>query len=102
MDRFATDSKDGAILNCRVVPASSRNSFAEISGETVRVKITAAPVDGMANKGLIAFLSKSLKIPKSDIKIVRGETAKRKVLLLVGKKAAEVAEKIVNMIKESE
>jgi hypothetical protein len=101
MDRFATDSKEGAILNCRVVPASSRNSFSDIAGGAVKVKITAAPVDGMANRSLIAFLSKSLKMPKGDIKIIRGETAKRKVLLLEGRTAAEVAEKIMKMIKES-
>ena len=101
MDRFATDSKEGVILSCRVVPSSSRNSFSEIAGDAVKVKITAPPVEGMANRGLIAFLSKSLKIPKRSIRIVRGETAKRKVLLLEGKNAAEVAEKIVKMIKGS-
>lgn len=100
MDLFATDSKDGVVLNCRVLPSSSRNSFAEIAGDAVKVKITAPPVDGKANLGLISFLSKSLKIPKGNIKLVRGETAKRKVLLLEGKNAAEVAERILKMIKE--
>jgi hypothetical protein len=101
MVRFAADSKGGVILNCRVLPSSSRNSFAEVAGGELKIKITAPPVDGMANKGLIVFLSKSLKIPKGDIKIIRGETGKRKVLLLEGKKASEVTEIIMKMVKES-
>jgi len=46
-----------------------------------KIKITAQPIDGKANKCLIEFLSKTFKIPKSSIEIVKGETSKEKTIL---------------------
>jgi len=45
------------------------------------IKITAQPIENKANKALIEFLSKSLKIAKSNIEIVKGETSKEKTIL---------------------
>jgi uncharacterized protein len=46
----------------------------------LNVRVTAVPEDGKANKALIALLSKHLKIPKSAIKIIRGETNRLKTI----------------------
>lgn len=46
----------------------------------LNVRVTAVPEDGKANKALIALLSKTWKIPKSEIKIIRGETSRLKTL----------------------
>ena len=48
----------------------------------IKVKLTAQPIEGKANKALVEFLSKQLKIPKTSIEILRGETSKDKTLLL--------------------
>ena len=50
--------------------------------EGIKIKITAQPVDGKANKALVEFLSKYFKIPKTSIEIVKGHTSKEKTLLL--------------------
>lgn len=71
--------KDGAIIFAvRVIPRSSTN---EIVGEldgALKIKLSAPPVDGAANKELIKFLSKSFGISKSQIEIISGETSKKK------------------------
>ena len=46
------------------------------------MSLNAPPIDGAANMALIAFISKLLKIPKSNIAIVRGEKSRSKSLLL--------------------
>jgi uncharacterized protein (TIGR00251 family) len=46
--------------------------------------VTAPPVDGKANKALIALLAKEFKAPKSKIKIVQGETSRDKLIELPG------------------
>jgi len=46
------------------------------------VRIKAPPVDGKANEALLAFLSKALSCPRSNIEIVRGETGRRKLIRL--------------------
>lgn len=70
---------DGILVNIKIVPNSSKNDIV-LEDEFVKVKITAQPVEGKANKALIEFLSKKFKIPKTSIEIVKGETNKEKTL----------------------
>lgn len=72
---------DGLIIKLKISPNASKNEIIKTE-EGVKVKITAQPVDGKANKALIEFLSKHFKIPKSSIEILRGETSKEKTLLI--------------------
>ena len=73
--------KEGLLLSLKISPNSSKNEFI-INGDSIKLKITAPPVDGKANKFLTEFLSKNFKIPKSSIEIVKGETSKEKTILL--------------------
>lgn len=73
-------TSEGILVNIKIVPNSSKNDII-LEDEFVKVKITAQPIEGKANKALIEFLSKRFKIPKTSIKIVRGEMNKEKTLL---------------------
>ena len=75
------ETKDGIIFSLRISPNASKNAIIK-DGELFKVKITAQPIDGKANKALIEFLSKQFKVPKSYFEIVRGETSKEKTLLI--------------------
>ena len=66
----------------RVQPKSSKDEFAEVLGERIKLRITAPPVDGKANKHLIKLLSKWFKVPKSSISIKSGETGRNKHLII--------------------
>ncbi len=72
-------TSEGVLVNIKIVPNSSKNDIV-LEDEFVKVKITAQPVEGKANKALIEFLSKKFKIPKTSIEIVKGETNKEKTL----------------------
>ena len=71
---------NGILVNIKIVPNSSKNDIV-LEDEFVKVKVTAQPIEGKANKALIEFLSKKFKIPKTSIEIVKGETTKEKTLL---------------------
>lgn len=74
-------TKEGLILNIKISPNSSKNAI--LRDETgIKIKLTAQPIEGKANKALVEFLSKQLKIPKTSIEILKGETSKEKTLLL--------------------
>lgn len=73
--------EDGIIVKLKISPNASKNEIIK-TDDGVKVKITAQPVEGKANKALIEFLSKHFKIPKSSIEILRGETSKEKTLLI--------------------
>jgi len=77
------EQKDGGlILKIVVAPRSASCAFAGVIDGRLKVKLTSPPVDGKANEELVKFLSKTLKIPKSSIEITKGETSKKKTLLL--------------------
>ncbi len=68
------------LLHIKVQPRASSDALAEIIGDALKVRITAAPVDGKANKHLIAFLAKTFKVAKSDIELLSGQTGRDKRL----------------------
>ncbi len=74
------ETKDGLIVNIKIAPNSKKNEIIR-EEEFVKIKITAQPIDGKANKALVEFLSKNFKIPKTSIKILKGETSKEKTIL---------------------
>ncbi len=73
------ETENGIIITFKILPNSSRNEFVK-NGDEIKVKITAQPIDGKANKCLIEFLSKTFKVPKSYFEIIRGETSKEKTI----------------------
>lgn len=78
-----TDKK----IQIKLTPKASRSFIRgwdiDVHGQKVlKVCVTAVPEKGKANKALIALLSKSWRIPKSSIEIIRGETDKLKLIVL--------------------
>jgi uncharacterized protein (TIGR00251 family) len=79
----------GILLDIRVTPKSGRDAIDGIerlsSGQPVlKVRVRALPTEGEANAAAIALISKSLKLPKSNIALERGGTARVKTLRLAG------------------
>ena len=73
---------DDLELRLKVQPKASSDQFAEVledeTGQQIKLRITAPPVDGKANKHVIAFLSKQFRVPKSAIELLCGETSRNK------------------------
>lgn len=74
----------GVRLSVRVQPKASRNAVTMDGNGRVRVALTAPPVDGEANKALIAFLAGSLRVSKRDIVLVQGTASREKVVEIAG------------------
>ena len=72
-------SDNEVFLDVRVIPNSSKNSISH-EEEFLKVKLTAPAVDNKANKALVEYLSKLLKMPKTSIEIISGHTSKNKRL----------------------
>lgn len=72
---------DGILISLKVIPNSSKNELIK-ADNSLRLKITAPPIDNKANKFVIEFFSKKLKVPKTSIKIIRGETSREKTIFL--------------------
>ncbi len=81
---------EGVTFTVRVLPRSSRNEFAGEQEGALKVKLTAPPVEGAANKMLVKFISGALKVPKSAVSIVTGETGRTKTISVSGVSAADI------------
>jgi len=80
---------DHLLLAVRLTPNGGRNAFdgVDVSADGLahlKARVSAVPEKGKANKALIVLLSKSLKIPKSLISVVSGDTARQKILRIDG------------------
>lgn len=80
---------DHVRLAIRLTPNGGRDAIdgIEPDGEgtmVLKMRVTAVPEKGRANKALIALIAKSLGIPKSSISLVSGDTARKKILRIDG------------------
>ncbi len=93
------DGKKGAALAVRVTPRASKNEICEVlSDGTVKVHLTAPPVDGAANEALLKFLANVLKVPISHLDVVAGTKGRDKIISVVDMDAATLHKKIVENI----
>ena len=67
-------------LRIKVRPASKTDEIVREGDGSLKVKIKAQPVEGKANKYLVEYLSDVLKLPKSKITLLKGETNSFKTL----------------------
>ena len=78
---FYEIKEDRVSLRIKAQPNASRSEFADLYGEdAIKIRIKAPAVEGAANKELVKFLSKSFKVPKSDIIFKTGQNSKVKIL----------------------
>lgn len=67
-------------IKIRVIPRAKFDRVEMQSDGTYRVHTTAAPADGDANAAVIKMLARHFDVPKSSIKIIRGQSTRDKVI----------------------
>jgi len=68
------------IIKAKIVPGSSKNKIVGVYNDTIKIAVTAPPVEGKANKKCIAYLAKYFDVAKSKIEIISGQTSKNKLI----------------------
>ncbi|MBN1268101.1 MAG: YggU family protein [Kiritimatiellae bacterium] len=74
----------GVVINVRVVPRGSANRVEGPLGDALKIRLTAPPVEGKANKALVHFLADALGLPASRISLLSGERGRHKQVLVRG------------------
>jgi uncharacterized protein (TIGR00251 family) len=74
---FRWDGED-LILDCHLQPKASKDEFAGLHGERLKIRLTAPPVEGKANAHLLAFLGKAFGVAKSLVSLESGELNRQK------------------------
>lgn len=79
-----------AFLRVRVVARASRTQVSRDASGVVRIHLTAAPVDGAANRALIALLAERLGLPRRAFELTRGERSRDKLVCVHDTSPAEL------------
>jgi uncharacterized protein (TIGR00251 family) len=92
---FRVEEREGSVrFTVRAQPRASRTEIAGAYGDSVKIRLTAPPVEGAANAELIAFLAKKLGVPKSAVRVVKGERGREKVVEVDGRSAEDVGARL--------
>ena len=94
----ARAASDRVCLTIRVVPRASRTRLSWDATGALRAHLTAAPVDGAANRALVVLLAAALDVPKSAIAVVRGERAREKLVTVDGLSQAEMEARLARAV----
>jgi uncharacterized protein len=71
---------DAVRFSVRLQPRASKSEIAGVQGVSLKVRVTAPPVDGLANEALIDSLSMALEIPRRNVCIVSGFSSRTKIV----------------------
>lgn len=77
-------------MEVRVHPGARRSEIQGELGGLLRVRVASPAVEGRANEALLRFLAESLHVARSKVELTRGETSRRKTVLVRGLSPREV------------
>lgn len=76
-------------INCHIVVHAKENKVEKLedlfSGNSYKVYVTVAPEQGKANKKMIELLAEYFGVAKSQIRILKGEISRNKIVEIIGK-----------------
>lgn len=76
--------ENGIFIQVLVIPGSSCSYIVGVVQGALKIKLNSPPVEGKANQECIKLLSKTFKIPKSSISIIKGQNSKTKWIFFEG------------------
>jgi uncharacterized protein (TIGR00251 family) len=85
---------DGVWLAIKLQPRASANEIGDVMGNELRIKVTAPPVDSVANEALVRFLAETLDCARNRVELVRGKTSRHKIVRVRGMAAEDVVNRI--------
>jgi uncharacterized protein (TIGR00251 family) len=72
------------LLTVPVQPGARGAGVVGEHGDALKIRIDSPPVDGRANQALIAFLADRLGLARSNLKLISGESSRRKRIQVSG------------------
>lgn len=83
--------KDGTVrFEVHAKPRAKKSKVVGERGDAVEIALAAPPVDGAANEELVRFVGKVLGLAKRDVRLVRGDTSREKLVAVTGLSVDEV------------
>ncbi|MCD6384189.1 DUF167 domain-containing protein [Candidatus Sumerlaeota bacterium] len=100
MLEFIQARRDGVLLRVRVHPTARQTGLKGRVGNMLKVDVAAKAEGGAANKELITYLARFLRIEKHRISILRGEKSRNKIILISDADINDLKEKFKKFSEE--
>lgn len=86
-----TATPKGVLLRVRVQPGARMERLDGVHDHDLRLRLTAPPVDGAANAACLAFLTKALRVRRSQVRLQSGQKSRHKLVHIAGVTLPQVA-----------
>jgi uncharacterized protein (TIGR00251 family) len=83
-----------ALIRVRVSPGARRDEIVGWRGDTLRVRVRAAPEKGRANEAVATLIAAALAVPARTVTVEHGHTSREKVLLVEGVSEDEITRRL--------
>lgn len=82
LDEFPFIQQQGntILLSVYIQANANETTIVGLHDDRLKIKIATLPVDGKANKVLCDFIAKQFSVPKKNVTIIKGDTARKKLL----------------------
>ena len=87
-------------LRLQVSPGARRAGIVGPHGDGWKVRVTAPPENGRANKAVLRLVAETLALPSSAVTLVSGQGSREKILDLAGIEPAQVARRLASASKD--
>ena len=78
-------SKSDTVITVRVIPRAKKSELSQVLADgTIKIRLTAPPVEGKANQALVRFLADVFDISPTNIEIISGVKGRNKAVLIEG------------------
>jgi uncharacterized protein len=87
---WLSESAEVCVLTVHVQPGASGAGVVGEHGDALKLRIDSPPVDGRANLALMVFLADRLGVARGRLKLLSGQTSRRKRVQVSGLGAASI------------
>jgi uncharacterized protein (TIGR00251 family) len=94
------DVPGGASFAVKVQPRARKNAVTGVVGDALKLALTAPPLEGRANQGVIDFFAELFKIPRASVTITSGATNRNKVVRIAGLSRTAVEQHLMAILTE--
>jgi len=95
------ESSGGVSFAIRVQPRARRNRIAGALGDSLKIAVTAPPVEGRANEAVIELFADLFQIPRSSVTIASGEISRNKMVRISGLRRTTVEQRLNEAMQSS-
>ena len=86
-----TATAKGVLLRVRIQPGARMERLDGVHDHDLRIRLTAPPVDGAANAACLAFLTKVLRVRRSQVRLQSGQKSRHKLIHIEGVTLPQIA-----------